>query len=61
MGDQVDQMVVDNESALIEECVANGMTLMEDIDTAPFKENAKQVVENYPAWQDWYNQIQEMK
>ena len=61
MGDQVDQMVVENETALIEECVANGMTLMEDIDTAPFKENAKQVVEDYPAWQDWYNQIQEMK
>lgn len=61
MGDNVDKMTVENESALIEECVSNGMTLLEDVDTTPFKENALKVVENYPAWKDWYNQIQEMK
>ncbi len=61
MGDYVDQMVVENEATLIEECVMNGMTLLEDIDTAPFQENARQVVADYPAWQDWYSQIQEMK
>lgn len=61
MGDTVDELTVENESALIDECVANGMTLIEDVDTAPFKENALKVVENYPAWKEWYNQIQEMK
>ncbi|MGN0405675.1 MAG: TRAP transporter substrate-binding protein [Bariatricus sp.] len=61
MGNNVDQMTVENESALIDECVSNGMTLIDDVDTAPFKENAKKVVDNYPAWQDWYNQIQTMK
>lgn len=61
MGDTVDKLTVENESALINECVENGMTLIEDVDTTPFKENALKVVENYPAWKDWYNQIQEMK
>lgn len=61
MGDNVDKMTVENEAALIDECVSNGMTLIDDVDTTPFKENALKVVENYPAWKDWYNQIQEMK
>ena len=61
MGNNVDKMTVENESALIDECVSNGMTLIEDIDTTPFKENAQKVVENYPAWKEWYNQIQAMK
>lgn len=61
MGNHVDQMTVENESALIDECVSNGMTVIDDVDTAPFKENAAKVVDNYPAWQDWYHQIQTMK
>lgn len=61
MGDKVDELTVENESALIDECVKNGMTLIDDVDTTPFQENAKAVVANYPAWEDWYNQIQEMK
>lgn len=61
MGDKVDELTVENESALIEECVSNGMTLIDDVDTTPFKDNAAKVVENYPAWADWYSQIQEMK
>lgn len=61
MGDCVDNLTVENENALIEECVANGMTVIEDVDVTPFQENAKKVVANYPAWTDWYNQIQEMK
>ena len=54
-------MTVENETALIDECVSNGMTLIDDVDTAPFKENALKVVDNYSAWKDWYNQIQDMK
>lgn len=61
MGDNVDKMTIENESALIDECVANGMTLIDDVDTTPFQENALKVVENYPSWKEWYNQIQEMK
>ena len=37
MGNNVDKMTVENESALIDECVSNGMTLIEDIDTTPFQ------------------------
>ena len=61
MGNNVDKMTVENETALIDECVSNGMTLIDDVDTAPFKENALKVVDNYSAWKDWYNQIQDMK
>ncbi len=61
MGDKVDQMVTENETSLIAECVKNGMTLIDDVDTTPFKENAKAVVEKHAAWVDWYNQIQAMK
>ena len=59
-GDRIDELTVENESALIQTCVDNGMTVVDDIDTTPFRENAAGVVEDYPAWQDWYNQIQEM-
>lgn len=61
MGDCVDNLTVENENTLIEECVANGMTVIDDVDVTPFQENAKKVVADYPAWTDWYNQIQEMK
>lgn len=60
LGDRVDELTVKNEDALFQVCVDNGMTIIDDIDTAPFRENAAKVVESYPAWQDWYNQIQKM-
>jgi len=36
--DLIDQMVIENESALIQQCIDEGMTLISDIDTTPFKE-----------------------
>lgn len=60
-GNRVDQLTVENEEALIAECEANGMTVIRDMDTSVFQANAAKVVENYPAWQEWYAQIQELK
>lgn len=59
-GDRIDELTVQNEDALIQTCVDNGMTVIDDIDTTPFQENAAKVVENYPAWQEWYNAIQKL-
>lgn len=61
MGDKVDELVVQNEKKLIDECVSYGMKYIPDVDTAPFKANALKVVEQYPDWQNWYNQIQKLK
>lgn len=59
-GDRIDELTVENENALIQTCVDNGMTVIDDVDTTPFRENAAKVVESYPAWKDWYDQIQAM-
>lgn len=59
-GDRVDELTVANEDKLTEVCIENGMTVINDIDTTPFRENAAKVVEGYPSWQDWYEQIQAM-
>ena len=58
LGNRIDELTVQNEDALFAQCEANGMTIIDDIDTDPFRANAAKVVEDYPAWQDWYNQIQ---
>ena len=60
LGNRVDELTVQNEDALFAKCVENGMTIIDDIDTKPFRDNAAKVVEGYPAWQEWYNQIQEL-
>lgn len=59
-GDRIDELTVQNEEALFAQCAENGMTIIDDIDTTEFRANAAKVVEDYPAWQDWYNQIQAM-
>ncbi len=59
-GDRIDQLTMENEDALIQTCIDNGMTVIDDIDTTPFQKNAEKVVEQYPAWQEWYNAIQEL-
>ncbi len=60
-GNRVDQLTVENEEALIAECEANGMTVIRDMDTSVFQANAAKVVDNYPAWQEWYAEIQDLK
>ena len=59
-GDRIDEMTIKNEDALFQTCVDNGMTIIDDLDLKPFQANALKVVDSYPAWKDWYNQIQEM-
>ena len=58
LGNRIDELTVMNEDKLFAQCEENGMTIIDDIDTTPFRANAAKVVEDYPAWQDWYNQIQ---
>lgn len=59
-GNRIDEMTISNEDELFQVCVDNGMTIIEDINLKPFQENAQKVVDSFPAWKDWYNQIQEM-
>ncbi|WP_251445734.1 TRAP transporter substrate-binding protein [Vermiculatibacterium agrestimuris] len=59
-GERIDELTQENEAALTQTCIENGMTVVDDIDTTPFRENAAKVVEDYPAWQNWYDQIQAM-
>lgn len=59
-GDRIDELTVQKEDALFQTCVDNGMTIIEGIDTTPFRANAAKVVEDYPAWQEWYNAIQDL-
>ena len=57
----IDQMVVENESKLIQQCIDGGMTLVDDIDTTPFRERVPLVLEKYPDWVELYNQIQALE
>ena len=59
-GDRIDEMVIANEEDLFKVCEDNGMTIIRDVDLKPFQANALKVVDSYPAWKDWYDQIQKM-
>ncbi len=52
------ELVMLNEEKLMQECVDNGMTILRDIDTTPFRERVPLVLEKYPEWVDLYNAIQ---
>jgi len=58
---RIDQIVRDNESALIEKVKAYGMIVIDDIDTAPFVARVPLVLAKNPAWVDTYKQIKEIK
>lgn len=60
LGNRVDQLTIETEQQLINFCEENGMTIIDDINIEPFKENASKVVEEYPAWQEWYQKIQDI-
>ena len=57
---QIDQMVVSNEEKLIQECIDNGMTVIRDVDTKPFRDRVPMVLKNYPEWADLYDEIQKI-
>lgn len=56
--DRIDQIVRDNEAALIEKVKASGMTVIDDIDTSPFTARVPLVLAKNPAWSELYEQIQ---
>ena len=58
---RIDELVRQNEEALITECEANGMTLIRDVDTTPYQERVPLVLEKYPDWVELYNQIQALE
>ena len=58
--DRIDQLVQKNESTLIEQVKSKGMTVIDDIDTKPFRDRVPLVLEHNPAWKDLYNQIQQI-
>lgn len=58
---RIDELVQQNEEALIAECEANGMTVIRDVDTTEYQERVSIVLESYPEWVDLYNQIQELE
>lgn len=58
--DRIDQIVRDNENALIDEVKAAGMTVIDKIDTKPFRDRVGLVLERNPSWVELYNQIQQI-
>jgi len=55
---RIDQIVRDNENALIEKVKAAGMIVIDDIDTTPFTARVPLVLQKNPSWNDLYKQIQ---
>ena len=60
-GDRVDELSQQNESALFAKCEENGMTIIHDVDTTEYRANALKVVDDYPAWKDYYTRIQALE
>ncbi len=58
---RIDQIVRDNENALVAKVKSFGMTVVDDIDTKPFMDRVPLVLQKNPAWVDLYNQIQAIK
>lgn len=48
--------VIENEASILEELSASGMEIIK-IDTAPFREKAKEVVAQFPHLEEWYLQM----
>jgi len=55
------ELVIQNEEKLMQECVDNGMTILRDVDTTPFKERVPLVLEKYPDWVEVYEAIQALE
>lgn len=56
--DRIDEIVRKNENALIAEVQAAGMTVIDSIDTKPFRDRVSLVLQRNPSWVELYNQIQ---
>ena len=58
---RIDELVQQNEEALIAECEANGMTVIRDVDTKPYQDRVQLVLDAYPEWVELYNKIQALE
>jgi len=58
--DRIDEIVRENENALMEEVKSKGMTIIDNIDTKPFRDRVSLVLERNPEWVDLFNQIQQI-
>jgi len=58
---RIDQIVRENENALIEKVKSYGMTVIDDIDTKPFMDRVSLVLQKNPTWIELYKQIQAIK
>ena len=58
---RIDELVQQNEEALIAQCEENGMTVIRDVDTKPYQDRVPIVLESYPEWVELYNQIQALE
>lgn len=56
----IDDMVKNNEEALLQEMIDAGMNVVE-VDKQPFMDRVSIVLEKYPEWVDLYNEIQAIK
>lgn len=57
---RIDQIVRENEDALIAKVKGYGMTVIDDIDTAPFRARVPLVLQKNPSWGELYDQIQKI-
>ncbi len=60
-GDRVDQLTQESEDSLFNVCKEHGMTIVDNVDTADYRKNALKVVDQYPAWKNYYDRIQALK
>lgn len=58
--DRIDEIVRENENALIDQVKAEGMIVIDDIDTKPFRDRVSLVLDRNPSWVELYNQIQQI-
>ena len=56
----IEEMVVQNEENLMKMVEENGMTIIRDFDSRPFRSRVPMVLNNFPAWVDVYNEIQKL-
>ena len=56
----IEDVVVKNEENLMKMVEENGMTIIRDFDSKPFRDRVPLVLNNYPAWVDVYNEIQKL-
>jgi len=60
-GNRVDELTQQNEDSLFAVCEKNGMKVIDNVDTTDYRKNALKVLDQYPAWKNYYDRIQALK